>query len=142
MDTAFQRLAPLFDKGPIVATGFADLFETNEEVLAYASHLKQVLLGNSKILPRVKELDLRGQGATTTPKQLVLGDLFSFEAGEETVNVPATWLSQGYQATIAWIADLIGQMFWDAGRRSMPTRWKGSSCSSTKSTSISIRPGR
>jgi predicted ATP-binding protein involved in virulence len=29
--------------------------------------------------------------------------------------VPATWLSQGYQSTIAWIADLIGQMYLDLG---------------------------
>ena len=115
-DPAFQRLAPLFDKGPIVATGFSDLFDTNEDKRAYASHLKKALLSNSGILPRIKGLELRGQGGAASSKHLILGDRFGFEVGGKAVKVPATWLSQGYQATIAWIADLIGQLFWDAGR--------------------------
>ncbi len=115
-DPAFQRLAPLFDKGPIEATGFADLFDTKQEVRSYALHLKKALLNNSRILPKIKDLELRGHGGATTAKHLILGDRFSFEAGRAAVKVPATWLSQGYQATIAWIADLIGQMFWDAKR--------------------------
>src|SRR5207244_680176 len=39
---------------------------------------------------------------------------FSFQTGNKSVKVPATWLSQGYQGMIAWVADLIGQQFWDA----------------------------
>ena len=31
------------------------------------------------------------------------------------MRLPATWLSHGYQATIAWIADMIGQVFLEAG---------------------------
>ncbi len=40
---------------------------------------------------------------------------FGLKLGGQTVQLPATWLSQGYQSTIAWIADIIGQFFWEAG---------------------------
>jgi predicted ATP-binding protein involved in virulence len=35
------------------------------------------------------------------------------QAGEKSVKVPATWLSQGYQGMIAWVADVIGHQFWE-----------------------------
>ena len=31
------------------------------------------------------------------------------------IRVPATWLSQGYQSVIAWLADVVGQIFLEAG---------------------------
>src|SRR5690606_31919722 len=40
---------------------------------------------------------------------------FELKIGAETLKLPATWLSQGYQSTIAWIADIIGQVFSEAG---------------------------
>ncbi len=114
-DPAFQRMASLFDKGPIMATGFADLFESESrlKVREFTKSVKKALLDNSKVLPRVNDLELRGRSGVSA-KRLIEGDRFSFVIGKSTVRIPATWLSQGYQATIAWIADLIGQMFWDA----------------------------
>ena len=32
------------------------------------------------------------------------------------MNLPASWLSAGYQSTIAWVADLLGQVTLEAGR--------------------------
>jgi hypothetical protein len=43
------------------------------------------------------------------------GDLVTIGNGGEGVAVPATWLSQGYQSTISWIADIIGQFFYERG---------------------------
>ncbi len=67
-------------------------------------------------MPKINGLELSGRNVASSAKDLILGDRFEFVTGDSTVKIPATWLSQGYQATIAWIADLIGQMFWDAGR--------------------------
>ncbi len=116
-DPEYQRLASLFDKGPIIGTGFADLFRDakgDEFARAYARSLRHALLDQEHLLPRIKALELRGQGGAKGSQDLVEGHRFSFEAGAKAVKIPATWLSQGYQATIAWIADLIGQQFWDA----------------------------
>ena len=57
---------------------------------------------------------MRGRGGVKSAKQLVESHRFEFQSGSEHIRVPATWLSQGYQATISWVADLVGQMFWDA----------------------------
>ena len=34
--------------------------------------------------------------------------------GEEFIKLPAVWLSHGYQAAIAWLADVVGQILWEA----------------------------
>ena len=107
-------MEPLFDRGPIIATGFADLLETEHQKAEYRKSLKQALLNNPKILPKVSGMELRGRKGSSNGNGLIDGDRFSFGTGQPAVDIPATWLSQGYQGTIAWIADLIGQMFWDA----------------------------
>ena len=114
-DPAFQRMASLFDRGPIIATGFVDLFETEALKVEYFKSLYQAL-NNTKILPKISGMELRGRNGSTNGNGLIDGDRFSFGIGKSPVNIPAPWLSQGYQSTIAWIADLIGQMFWDAKR--------------------------
>jgi hypothetical protein len=111
---ALERLASLFDRGRIVGTGFADILETQKLVKAYARILQHALLDHRGILPRIDRLELRGKGGVRSAKQLVESHRFEFKSGDERIKVPATWLSQGYQATISWIADLVGQMFWDA----------------------------
>lgn len=110
---ALERLASLFDRGRIVGTGFADLLKT-KLIKPYARILQHALLDQDGTLPRIDRLELRGKGGVKSAKQLVESHRFEFRAGAERIRVPATWLSQGYQATISWIADLIGQMFWDA----------------------------
>jgi hypothetical protein len=114
-DPPFQRLAPLFDKGPIVGTGFADLFGAEPRGLEYARRLQQALLQHADLLPRVDALELRGRGGVTSAETLIEAHRFEFAVGSQRIKVPATWLSQGYQATIAWIADVVGQQFWDSG---------------------------
>jgi len=124
-DPAFQRMASLFDKGPIVATGFADLLESKEKVREFSKTLQAALLNNSRILPRISGVELRGLSGASSARRLVEGDRFSFNIGQSTVKIPATWLSQGYQAMIAWVADLIGQNFWDAKRKVKAAEMEG-----------------
>lgn len=107
-DRLLSRLEPLFDRGPIVATGFADQFD---ETLAraYAKLLRQALVEH-ELLPRVTNLFLGGRGGVTKATTLVEANRFSMRVGGASVPMPATWLSQGYQAMVAWVADLIGHV--------------------------------
>jgi predicted ATP-binding protein involved in virulence len=95
----------------MIGTGFADHLEDTK---AYAKELQKALV-SSKLLPLVRKLELTGQGGVRSAAQLVESHRFEMDIGGPELKVPATWLSQGYQGTIAWIADLIGEIFWEAG---------------------------
>ena len=111
-DHILQRVGSLFGQGRMVGTGFADLFENKDSVLQFSQRLQEVVL--KKLLPRISNIELRGRGGVKTAAHLIESNRFSFRAGRSDVRVPATWLSQGYQGLIAWVADLIGQQFWDS----------------------------
>lgn len=110
-DPILSRLNPLFDKGRLIGTGFADLLEDPSE---FARTLHAALI-DSQLLPHATDVEMRGRGSTKSAADLVEKHRFGLKLGGQTLQLPATWLSQGYQSTIAWIADLIGQFFWEAG---------------------------
>ena len=42
------------------------------------------------------------------------------------MRLPATWLSHGYQSTLAWIADVVGHIMWEAERTDIqPSEMEG-----------------
>jgi hypothetical protein len=104
-------LLPLFEGGRLIGTGFADLLA---EPQRYAKILQGALV-DSGLLPRGRTVELRGRGGVRSAADLVEGHRFGIAVGDVEVRVPATWLSQGYQSTVAWVADLIGHMIWEAG---------------------------
>lgn len=109
------RLQTLFDNGPMIGTGFADIFTSEPaKAVAYAKALKQTLLAHTELLPRISGLELRGMKGKATAMAIVERHKFRFDIGGKPVAMPATWLSQGYQSTIAWLADLVGQVMWEA----------------------------
>lgn len=110
-DLILGRLLPLFDRGRLVGTGFADLLEDPNE---YARLLREALV-SSGLLPYARSVELRGRGGIKSAADLVQGHRFGIDMGGGPVKIPATWLSQGYQSTVAWIADLIGQVILEAG---------------------------
>ena len=120
-----EPLASLFAKGPIIGTGFADLFDKTDRVRSFGKILRQCLLEGKQLLPRITGIDLRGKGGVKQAKQIVESHRFEFQAGQQLVKIPATWLSQGYQALIAWVADLVGHMFWDSNRAIEPEQMEG-----------------
>jgi len=115
-DAVVERLATLFGKGRIIGTSFADLFAKTPLVQAFGKQLQTALIHGQHLLPRITDLELRGRGGVRKARDLVETHRFSFQAGDEAIKLPATWLSQGYQGMIAWVADLIGQQFWDVGK--------------------------
>jgi hypothetical protein len=113
-DPVLNRLEPLFGKAPLVGTGFANQFFDTPRFEPFIQALKKVFVDNH-LLPHVDAVELRGKGGVTHPGDLVRSHSFEFAFSGQKTKVPATWLSQGYQSTIAWIADLIGQMYLDVG---------------------------
>jgi hypothetical protein len=113
-DRVLNRLEPLFGKAPLVGTGFANQFADTDRFGPFRGALKKVFVDNH-LLPHVDSVELRGRGGVSQPGDLVRSHSFEFEFAGQKTKVPATWLSQGYQSTIAWIADLIGQMYLDIG---------------------------
>jgi hypothetical protein len=113
-DRVLNRLEPLFGKASLVGTGFANQFVDTSRFEPFIQALKKVFVDNH-LLPHVDAIELRGRGGMTQPGDLVRSHSFEFAFSGQKTKVPATWLSQGYQSTIAWIADLIGQMYLDVG---------------------------
>ncbi len=120
-DVARQRMAPLYGDLPLIGANFIDHLALVDEHLAreYSAELGRVLLDHPDLLPLVRGFERRGRGGVKSSQSLVQSHRFAFQGGEGSIQVPATWLSQGYQATIAWIADLLGQAFWE---RQAPVR--------------------
>jgi hypothetical protein len=113
-DRVLNRLEPLFGKAPLVGTGFANQFADTPRFESFIAAIKKVLVDHH-LLPHVDAVELRGRGGVSHPGDLVRSHNFEFAFSDQKTKVPATWLSQGYQSTIAWIADLIGQMYLDIG---------------------------
>jgi len=106
------RLASLFDRGALIGTGFADLLDDPK---VFARLLRDVLIRGHLLPDDALEIELRGRGGIRSVQDLVEGSRFRMRSGSGEVAIPATWLSQGYQSTIAWIADFLGHAVLEAG---------------------------
>jgi predicted ATPase len=117
-DTTRDRLRSLFDASwRITATDFISRIGSGpdaEVARRFAAVLQAILTGEGGLLPNMAHLELRGRGGVTRPEDLVEAHRFVQTGAPAERAVPATWLSQGYQSTIAWIADLVGQIFLDS----------------------------
>ena len=122
-DPIKQRMANLFDQGSLIATGFADVFEP-AQAKAYTRVLRKVLL-EGNLLPGLVDLELKSQGIVRTRQDMLEAHCFEMDMGGKRVKVPATWLSHGYQSSIAWLADLIGHLLLEAGKPVAPEKMEG-----------------
>ena len=111
-----DRIQSLFEGPPLIATDFVSRFEP-DEARAFVAELKEAFVAHG-LLPDVSDVVLSGQGGVTSASKLVASHRFTmrWKSGEE-VRLPALWLSHGYQTTIAWIADLVGQVWSEAGEQ-------------------------
>lgn len=113
-DVTHARVASIFHNAPLIGTGFADLFD-NDNARTYSRILKKAMLTHADLLPVVRDFSLHGRGGVSTADRLVMSHRFTVRSGDDAeLKLPATWLSQGYQAAIAWLADLVGQVLWEA----------------------------
>ena len=112
---AEDRVAGLFQPYNLIGLGFTDLVEELGRGTAFRTLMRQALLTHAALIPELSGLELRGRGGLRTTADLLERRRFEMTTGGATLKTPPTWLSHGYQASIAWIADLIGQYFLDKG---------------------------
>lgn len=119
-----ERLRPLFKPVDLIGTAFANILP-KEMAKAYVHVLQQVLFEVEELLPLFKGLELRGQGGVKNTRDLQEGHRFiqSLPSGE--LKLAASWLSHGYQSTIAWLADLVGHILWEANTELSPSEMEG-----------------
>jgi hypothetical protein len=114
-DPTLDRLRPLFGE-TLIGTGFIELL--GEDLgRSFAKVLQSVFVAGG-VLPHVTALELRGRGGIRSAKDLVEAQRFEMDVLDvhgHRIRVPATWLSQGYQSLIAWLADFVGHILLEAG---------------------------
>jgi hypothetical protein len=110
-----DRLRPLFGES-LIGTGFIELL--GEDLGRSFAKVLQSVFVTGGLLPHVTALELRGRGGIRSARDLVEAQRFEMDVLDshgERIRVPATWLSQGYQSLIAWLADVVGQILLEAG---------------------------
>lgn len=112
-DFVRTRMETLFDRGRILGTSFGDHFAMHH-AQTYAQVLRAAMLSDAALLPEIRGFDMRGRGGMSSADLLVANHHFETGAGDTRMRLPATWLSHGYQGTIAWLADLVGHILWEA----------------------------
>ncbi|MCC7492827.1 MAG: AAA family ATPase [Fimbriimonadaceae bacterium] len=122
--SSLDRLRPLFEPKRLVATGFADLLPDRQRHDLVRT-LRRILAGDSVLAPRIADIELRGRGGVRQASDLIESHRFQFGDGPEAPKVPAIWLSEGYQSTIAWVADLVGHYYLYAGQPVAPAEMTG-----------------
>jgi AAA ATPase domain/AAA domain, putative AbiEii toxin, Type IV TA system len=112
-----DRMRPLFEPTQqLISTDFITAFE-NPEVKRLYSRILQSVLIDTEVLPKdIAAFELRGRSGITLASDLLESARFSQTMANSTVKVPSVALAHGYQSTIAWIADLIGHIVWEAQR--------------------------
>jgi hypothetical protein len=114
-DPTLDRLRPLFGES-LIGTGFIELL--GEDLSRAFAKVLQSVFVTGGLLPHVTALELRGRGGIRSARDLIDAQRFEMDiidAGGKPIRVPATWLSQGYQSLIAWLADVVGQILLETG---------------------------
>lgn len=113
-----DRLKSLFDARHLpLGTAFSDRLATMfDERLArdFARCLRTALVDHMDT-PRLNHIELRGQGGANSQISLIESHRFAMSVGAEELKLPAVWLSQGYQAVISLVADIIGNVWLETG---------------------------
>lgn len=131
-DPVVGRLDTLFGRGELIATNFAR-FSPRHLSLIFESAVMFVLAPSSNLLPGATGLALRFVGDKPGFDLVALADgqpdlrrnekadsefFINYSADRWSFSVRGPQGSQGHQATIAWVSDMIGQQIWDN-----PTFW-------------------
>jgi hypothetical protein len=114
-----DRLVPLFRPSPLIGLGFADLFP-EKAAKRFLKILRQVLKAAEGLVPGIRDVETGGRGGIKKAADLYDRDRFEQTLPSGPLKLPATWLSHGYQASLAWIADLVGHYLLDFGEEIPP----------------------
>ncbi len=113
-----DRMKSLFDPRHLpLGTGFSDRFAQmydDDRARAFAVRLREALV-DRMATPRLDHIELRGKGGARSHATLIESHRFAMRVGRGEVKLPAVWLSQGYQAVVSLVADIIGHVWLEAG---------------------------
>lgn len=130
-DPVVDRLEGLFDTShKMLGIDFFEALKERGLGPTYAWVLRDVLLeqdalGDS-LLPGLVNMELRGAGGVNAMEKLLESRRLVFDVGgSEHLRLPPHLLSQGYQSTFAWVADLLGHAFLDEGGEIHPSTLEG-----------------
>ncbi|MFL6195235.1 MAG: AAA family ATPase [Thermoanaerobaculia bacterium] len=76
-----------------------------------------------RLLPGIQGLDLDPDDERPSP--VFESNRFEIEIGGQRLKIPATWLSDGYQAMLSWVADLLGHALLDLNGSADPQELRG-----------------
>ncbi|HLL52732.1 MAG TPA: AAA family ATPase [Myxococcaceae bacterium] len=111
---SIDRLKPVFSSNVgLIGTAFADILRGPKRT-TYARVLREALFKAKGLLPGFDGLEMRGPGGISTGQTLQEKHRFIQNLPSGKLKIAATWLSHGYQSTIAWIADLVGHILYEA----------------------------
>lgn len=132
-DPVTDRVEGLFDTHhKMLGVDFFDALRQRDPTLGlrFAETLGKVLrhedgLGN-RLLPWLSSFERRGKGGVQEMATLLESRRMVLDVGRnDPIKLAPHQLSQGYQSTFAWIADLLGHAFLDAGGAVEPSEMRG-----------------
>jgi hypothetical protein len=113
-----DRLKSLFDARYLpLGTAFSDRLAAmfgEDRARAFAGLLRSALI-EFMHTPGLSTIELRGRGGANNQISLIEAHRFGMAVGDHELKLPAVWLSQGYQAVISLVADIIGNVWLEAG---------------------------
>ncbi|MCX4240841.1 AAA family ATPase [Paraliomyxa miuraensis] len=111
---SIERLEPLFrNTTALTSLGFLDHL-SEAKARRFTKALRDTLIQVDDLVPDIVGIELKGKGGVTKSGTLFDKDRFALRVGRSMHKFPAVALSHGYQSTLAWIADLIGHVMWEA----------------------------
>lgn len=118
-DPIVQRVKGLFNvRHKMLGLDFYSALRSPYLAEKFSRLLREVLTqgdaAGNRLLPGFRDLDLapdKSSGLSPTFD----ANVFKLWVDDHSVQLPAAWLSDGYQATLSWIADLLGYALLEMG---------------------------
>ena len=116
-DPIVDRVRGLFDpRHKMLGLNFSRAFSSQRHAMRFGRTLRTVLrtaADGGELLPGFLSIDLKTV------------ETVSIRVGERNLHIPAGWLSDGHQAVIAWIADLLGHAMFESAASGDPAELEG-----------------
>jgi hypothetical protein len=125
VDPGVQRLNGLFDaRHPMLGLDFYRCLRDSRLARRFSELLHDVLSAGGapgeRLLPGICDFDL---APLSSP--MFDSTIFELWVEDHPILLPADWLSDGYQATLSWIADLLGYALLEMGEDADPKELQG-----------------
>jgi predicted ATPase len=111
-----ERVQSLFGNHSLSATRWSDHFSLTENhplAEAYRATLSKTLLTTQELIPGLTHLDLAIKDVQSQ-RNPVERQRARERVADREQELPIAWMSQGFQSSLAWIADLVGQILQEA----------------------------